>query len=147
MKTVKRILEGKGNEVHTIAPDAKVYDALKQMADRNVGALVVLQDGEVIGLISERDYARKVVLQGRFSKDTPVREVMNEKAVCVEPSQTVEACMALMTEMRTRHLPVLEKGKLAGLISIGDVVRAVIEHQKFTIDELQHYITGTPRWG
>ncbi len=147
MKTVRHILEGKGNAVHTIARDAKVYQALQEMADRDVGALVVVKDGEVIGIVSERDYARKVILRGKFSKDTPVHEVMTERVVCVNPDQTIEACMALMTEIRARHLPVIDKGKLAGLISIGDVVRAVIEDQKFTIDELEHYISGTPRWG
>ncbi len=147
MKTVRQILDSKGNAVHTIAPDAQVYRALQEMADRDVGALVVVKDGEVIGIVSERDYARKVILRGKFSKDTPVHEVMTERVVCVAPDQTIEACMALMTEIRARHLPVIDKGKLAGLISIGDVVRAVIEDQKFTIDELEHYISGTPRWG
>ena len=147
MKTVRQILDSKGNAVHTIAPDAQVYQALQEMADRDVGALVVVKDDEVKGIVSERDYARKVILRGKFSKDIPVHEVMTDKVVCVDPDQTVEACMALMTEMRVRHLPVLENGRLAGLISIGDVVRAVIDDQKFKIDELEHYITGTPRWG
>ncbi len=146
MTTVKRMLEGKGRSVHIIAPDAKVYEALQEMADRDVGALVVVQDGEVVGIISERDYARKVILKGKFSKDVLVREVMSDHAICVDPGQTVEACMALMTEKHVRHLPVLEKGQLAGIISIGDLVKEVIEDQKVTIGELEHYISGTPRW-
>jgi CBS domain-containing protein len=112
------------------------------MADRNVGALVVIRDGEVVGLVSEREYARGVILKGRFSKDTPVYEIMRDQVVCISPTQKVDACMALMTENRVRHLPVLENGQLAGVISIGDVVKAIIEDHEFTIEQLEHYIRG-----
>ncbi len=143
MKTVRELLGEKGHSVYTIAPDASVFEALQKMSDRDVGALVVLEDGEVVGLISERDYARKVILKGKFSKDIPVRDIMSAKVICVGAKQRVDACMALMTEKRVRHLPVLENGQLAGIISIGDVVKAVIEHQQFTIEQLEHYITGS----
>jgi CBS domain-containing protein len=143
MKTVRQVLGQKGHSVYTIAPDAPVLDALRAMADHDVGALVVEEDGELVGLISERDYARKVILKGKFSKDVPVREIMNTQVVCVGSRQRMDACMALMTEKRQRHLPVLENEQLAGIISIGDVVKAIIEDQQFTIEELEHYITGT----
>ena len=142
MKTVRQLLGSKGHVVYTIAPDATVLEALQRMADRDVGALVVLRDGEVAGLISEREYARSVILKGRFSKDTPVYEIMRDQVVCIAPTQKVDACMALMTENRVRHLPVLENGQLAGVISIGDVVKAIIEDHAFTIEQLEHYIRG-----
>jgi CBS domain-containing protein len=142
MKTVKGILEEKGTIVHTIEPEHTVLDALREMADRNIGALAVVDGGRLIGLVTERDYARKVILRGKFSKDTRVREIMTERVICVGQTQEVDACMALMTEHRVRHLPVLENGDLCGIISIGDVVRAIIEHQQFTIEQLEHYITG-----
>ncbi len=147
MKTVKQVLDHKGYQLHSVAPGTTVYEALQKMAQEGIGALVILDGRELVGIVSERDYARKVILRGKFSKDTLVHEVMTERVVCVHPGQTIEACMALMTEIRARHLPVTENGRLAGLISIGDVVRAVIEDQKYTIDELEHYISGTPRWG
>jgi len=141
MKTVRGILDDKGHCVHTVAPTDTVRTALETMAKHNVGALVVVEN-DVIGLVSERHYARKVILKGKFSKDTPVREIMEEHAICIAPDQSVDACMALMTEHRVRHLPVLDGGKLVGIISIGDVVKAIIEDQQFTIEQLQHYITG-----
>lgn len=142
MKTAKSILEKKGRTVHTIAPEATVFAALEQMATRNVGALVVVEEGAIVGVISERDYARKVILKGRFSKDTPVREIMNDKVICIGLDHDVDTCMGLMTEKRIRHLPVLEEGQVEGIISIGDVVSAIIEEQQFTIEQLEHYITG-----
>ena len=143
MKTVRQLLEVKGSAVHAIAPEASVYDALKLMAERNVGALAVTEGQRLVGLVSERDYARKVVLLGRVSKDTPVRDIMTREVVCVDPSQGVDDCMALMTERHFRHLPVIEEGRLVGLISIGDVVKSILDHQQFTIQQLEHYIVGS----
>jgi len=145
MKNVKRVLENKGYAVYGVAPDDTVLVALSEMANKEVGALLVLEGGELIGIISERDYARKVILKGRFSKDTPVREIMSSQVVCVSPSQTVDVCMALMTEKHIRHLAVMEEGRLVGLISLGDVVKAIIDEQEFTIEQLEHYITGRVR--
>jgi CBS domain-containing protein len=142
VKTIRQLLRSKGQVVYTISPDATVLEALERMADRNVGALVVLRDGEVVGLVSEREYARSVILKGRFSKDTPVYEIMRDQVVCIGPTKKVDACMALMTENRVRHLPVLENGQLVGVISIGDVVKAIIEDHEFTIEQLEHYIRG-----
>jgi CBS domain-containing protein len=144
MKTVKHVLEAKGsNEVHTIGPDDSVLEALKRMAEKEVGALVVTESsGEIVGLLSERDYARKVVLLGRISKDTPARDIMTPEVVCVAPEQSVDTCMGLMTQRHFRHLPVVVDKNLVGIISIGDVVKAIIDDQKFAIDELQHYIMG-----
>jgi CBS domain-containing protein len=143
MKTVKHILEAKGSAVHTIGPDDSVLDALEQMAEQEVGALVVTEgEGRIVGLLSERDYARKVVLLGRFSKETPIRDIMTTEVVCVSPEQSVDTCMGLMTQKRFRHLPVVMDDQLTGIISIGDVVKAIIEDQQFAIDELQHYIMG-----
>ena len=140
-KTIRQIL-AKKPAIYSTAPQATVYEALKVMADKNVGALVVLEEEKLVGIFSERDYARKVVLLGRASKDTPVRDIMTSKVVCVEPERTAGECMALMTEKRFRHLPVMEGGKLVGVISIGDVVRAVVEEQQFTIKQLESYITS-----
>jgi CBS domain-containing protein len=142
MKTVRQLLGAKGYSVYTISPNATVFEALQEMAARDVGALVVIDEGDVVGLISERDYARKLALRGKFSKETPVREIMIREVVCISSKQTVNGCMALMTDKRIRHLPVLENEQLAGIISIGDVVKAIIEDQQSTIEELEHYITG-----
>ena len=143
MKTVRHILEAKGTEVHTIGPSASVRDALELMADKDVGALVVTEGEErIVGLLSERDYARKVILLGRFSKDTPVRDIMTAEVICVSPEQSVDTCMGLMTQKHFRHLPVVVDERLAGLISIGDVVKAVIDEHKFEIEQLEHYIAG-----
>ena len=143
MKTVRQVLGAKGHTVFTIGPDATVYEALQEMATHNVGALVVTQEGEVVGLVSERNCARKLVLMSRLSRETPVREIMTKEVICVDSKQTVEGCMALMSEKRVRHLPVLENEQLAGIISIGDVVKAIIEHHEATIEQLEHYIKGT----
>lgn len=140
MKTVTQLLEAKGREVHTIGPDARVIDALKLMSDKDVGALIVTDGGRIAGVISERDYARKVILLGKSSQDIPVREIMTRKVVTVQPRQTVEECMALMTSKRIRHLPVVEGERLAGVLSIGDLVKEVIAEQEATIKQLESYI-------
>ena len=141
MMTVRQILSGKEEGVLSIAPQSTVYVALEVMAQHDVGALVVVDGGRVVGMFSERDYARKVILKGKASKDTQVKEVMSEKVSCVTLSQTVEDCMALMTDKRIRHLPVLGAGQeVLGIISIGDLVKETISHQKFTIEQLVHYI-------
>ncbi|MBI3526848.1 MAG: CBS domain-containing protein [Betaproteobacteria bacterium] len=140
MKTVQQLLESKRHILISVAPSATVLEALKVMAEKEIGAVVVLEDGHLVGIFSERDYARKVVLQGKASKDTPVRETMTEKVVCVRPEQTVEDCMGLMTDKRIRHLPVLEHKKVIGLISIGDVVKEMLSEKEFVIKQLESYI-------
>ena len=140
MKTISQLLQAKGREVHSVAPDARVFDALRLMAERNVGALVVLEGARLAGIFSERDYARKVILLGKSSHDIPVREIMTAKVITVHPGQTVEECMALMTEKRIRHLPVTEGERLVGMLSIGDLVKAVIAEQEQTIKQLESYI-------
>lgn len=140
MKTVRQLLQTKGGEVHSIGPDARVIDALKLMADKEIGALVVIDKGKLAGILSERDYARKVILLGKSSQDIAVREIMTEKVVTIQPTQTVEDCMALMTSRRVRHLPVSEGERLIGLLSIGDLVKEVIADQEQTIKELESYI-------
>lgn len=142
MLTVRQLLGGKGYVVHTIRPEATVFEALERMAEHDVGALVVVEDGDVVGLVSERDYARKVILKGRLSKDTPVAEIMSQHVFSVTSKETVPACMALMTDHRIRHLPVIENGQLAGIISIGDVVKVIMEDQRSTIEQLESYIHG-----
>ena len=140
MKTLRQLLQAKGGVVHSIAPDARVIDALKLMADKDIGALVVIEGSRLAGILSERDYARKVILKGKSSHDIPVREIMTEKVVTVQPDETVEECMALMTSKRVRHLPVIEQERLVGLLSIGDLVKEVIAAQEQTIKELESYI-------
>ena len=143
MKTVLHILEAKGPEVYTIGPSDSVFRALERLAEKGVGALVVTEgEGQIVGLLSERDYARKVVLLGRVSKNTPVRDIMTPEVVCVTPEQSVDTCMGLMTQKHIRHLPVVVDQRLAGLISIGDVVKAVMDEQQFAIEQLEHYIAG-----
>jgi CBS domain-containing protein len=142
MKTVRELLQAKGYDIWSVAPDDSVYDALKLMADKNVGAVLVTEAGNLVGILSERDYARKVILKGKTSKDTPVREIMTEKVVYVRPDQTSDECMAVMTDKRVRHLPVIENGQLIGIISIGDVVKEIISHQEFMLEQLENYITG-----
>lgn len=141
-KTVQNILDDKGSDVWSIEADSSVFEALEMMADKNLGALVVMHAGDFVGIMSERDYARKIILMSRLSRETRVTEIMTPDPVCVSPTDTVANCMQLMTDNRFRHLPVLKDGKLIGLISIGDVVRAVIEEQEFLIDQLETYITG-----
>jgi CBS domain-containing protein len=143
LKSVRQVLNAKGYAVETVSPETSVYDALQKMSNRGIGALVVVEQGAVCGLLSERDYARKVVLQGKKSQEIQVQEIMTRRVVTLEPEQTVEACMVLMTDKRIRHLPVLEEGRLIGIVSIGDIVKAVIEAQRLTIEELESYITGS----
>ncbi len=140
MATVKQMLQSKGREVYTIAPDATVLDALREMAARDVGALVVVDGDAIAGIFSERDYARKLALQGKSSRNTPVWAVMTDEVICISPEQTAEKCMVVMTEKRIRHLPVLDDGRLTGLISIGDVVKAIISEQQVLIRHLEDYI-------
>ena len=140
MKTVKQLLQGKAKGLCTVSPDARVFEALKQMADKDIGALLVVEDGKLAGILSERDYARKVILQGKSSHDTPVREIMTERVVYVQPKNTLDECMALMTDKRIRHLPVLDNDKLIGVLSIGDLVKETISEQQFTIKQLESYI-------
>jgi CBS domain-containing protein len=142
MKTVRDLLHTKGSVVWSVDPDTTVYDTLKLMAEKEIGAVLVLEGERPVGIFSERDYARQIVLKGKTSKDTPVREVMTAKIVFVEPQQSIEDCMTLMTDKRIRHLPVLEHGRLIGLLSIGDVVKAVIAEREFLIQQLERYITS-----
>ena len=139
MKTISQLLQAKGGEIHSIAPSAQMVEALKLMAEKGIGALVVMEGERLAGIISERDYARKVILRGK-SHDIPVREIMTAKVVTVHPGQTVEECMALMTEKRIRHLPVTEGERLIGVLSIGDLVKEVIAEQEQTIKQLESYI-------
>ena len=137
--TVRQMLSGR-TEVHVVCPDDTIFDALRLMAEKNIGAVLVMAGDAIEGILSERDYARKVVLLGRTSKATPVREIMTTDVISIDPGWTADQCMALMTEKRVRHLPVVEQGKLAGIVSIGDVVRAVVDSQQFRIASLEKYI-------
>jgi CBS domain-containing protein len=139
MTTVRQMLRNK-TDVFAVSPDDTVYDALMLMADRNVGSVLVMEGGELRGILTERDYARKGILQGRASKDTKVAEIMTPRIICVAPGVTADECMVLMTDQRVRHLPVMEGGRVVGVISIGDVVRAILDEQRSTIDALQSYI-------
>jgi CBS domain-containing protein len=142
MKLVKHILQTKGSDVWSIDPDATVLDAIQLMSDKEVGALPVLEGEKLVGMISERDYTRKVILKGRASKSTPVRDIMSSPVLCTNPEQPIEKCMALMTAKHVRHLPVLETedDQLVGIISIGDLVKAIIYEQKVWIQDLENYV-------
>ena len=142
MKTVRDILKVKGTDVWCVDPNATVFDALQRMAEKEVGALVVTAGAQIIGLISERDYARKVILHGRASPTTLVKEIMTSQVVYTHLDQSIEECMALVTEKRIRHLPVMAEGKLVGVISIGDLVKSIIADQQFIIEQLVRYISG-----
>jgi CBS domain-containing protein len=142
METVRDILRAKGHNVWSVAPDATVLEALELMAAKNIGAVLVLEDDRLVGIMSERDYARKVILLGKTSKDTLVSEIMTSRVLYVSADQTVQECLALMTEKRIRHLPVMEGGRVIGVVTIGDVGRVIIEDQQFMLDQLEHYITG-----
>ena len=144
MKRVSDILQAKGHEIWSVTPDTTVFDALRTMADKRIGAVLVIEAGKLVGLFSERDYARKIILVGKSSKDTPVREIMSSKLVCVRPDQFTADCMTLMTENRIRHLPVVHGDKLLGVVTIGDVVKAIIAEKEEEIDQLHSYITGAP---
>ncbi len=140
MKLIRHILLEKGHDVQSVSPELTVFDALKLMSEKDVGALLVKEGDKISGIFSERDYARKVILVGKSSKDIRVREIMSEKVYFIKPQNSVEECMAVMTSKKVRHLPVMDGEKLAGIISIGDVVKALIEEQNFTIDQLVSYI-------
>jgi|SRR5688572_13073139 CBS domain-containing protein len=142
MLRVRYLLAYKDKNIWTIEPEEPVLDAIQLMADKHIGALPVVRGEELVGIVSERDYARKVILLGRSSSDTPVWQIMSSPVTTVTPDEVVHRCMEIMTEQRIRHLPVVEKGKLVGLISIGDLVKAVIEEQQHTIDQLERYIAG-----
>jgi CBS domain-containing protein len=142
MKTVRDILAAKGHQVWCVEPGATVFDALRFMAEKEIGALVVMEGDRVVGVLSERDYARKIVLLGRASPTTAVKEIMTSPVVYTHSDQAIEECMALVTEKRVRHLPVMDEGKLVGLISIGDLVKSIIADQKFIIEQLVRYISG-----
>lgn len=144
MINVRIVLREKGGEIYSVSPGTTVFDALTLMADKNIGALVVLEEKKITGIFSERDYARKVILKGKASKEITVGEIMTSTVVTVRPASTVEECMTLMTEHRIRHLPVMEGEELIGVISIGDVVKAIISDKDFMIQQLEHYITGGP---
>jgi CBS domain-containing protein len=140
MTSVRQLLDGKGRAIFSIGPEDPVLEAIRLMADRHVGALLVMKGQELVGIVSERDYARKVILMGRSSSDTPVWEIMSSPVVTVAPNQSLDDCMRLVTARRIRHLPVVDAGEVVGMISIGDLVKAVIEDQQHTIEQLESYI-------
>ena len=142
MGTVRNLLEKKGNSVYSISPDSSVYDALEELEEKNLGGLVVVEKGKLIGVFTERDYARKVILKGRSSRETIVRDIMSSHPIFVNPDNTIDDCMQLMSDKFIRHLPVLENDELIGVISIGDIVRFIINEKDFIIENLEHYITG-----
>lgn len=143
MGAVRNILQSKGNSTFSITPYHSVYQALEIMVEKNVSSLVVLEDEKLIGIFTERDYARKVILKGKASRETPVGDIMSGNVLTVTPDSTIDECMQLMTGKFIRHLPVIENEKLVGLVSIGDVVKYIIEEQKFIIENMEHYIGGT----
>lgn len=142
MATIKHVLDKKGHTVHGISQDASVFDALKAMAEHDIGSLVVSENHKLVGIITERHYSREIALKGRTSPATRVQDIMSMEVVCARPEQSVEECMAVMTGRALRHLPVLDHGQIVGIVSIGDMVKSVIEDQKFIIEELEHYIHG-----
>lgn len=142
METVQQLLDEKGREVWSVHPDDSVFDAIKKMSDRNIGSLVVLENDQIVGIVSERHYARHVKLEGKSSPETPVRDIMVSPVICARTDQTIAECMAVMTEKRIRHLPVVDQKRLVGLVSIGDLVKSTIADQEFTIEQLIHYIHG-----
>jgi CBS domain-containing protein len=140
MKLVKHILKVKGNDVYSITMDTPVFDAIKMMSEKGVGALLVMESGKLVGIISERDYTRKVILKGKSSKTTPVKEIMSAPVIFTSPDAPIEKCMAMMTARRIRHLPVLEENEVVGVVSIGDLVKAIIEQQEVWIRELENHV-------
>jgi CBS domain-containing protein len=142
MATMKNLLDAKGREVWSVAPGDVVFNAIRLMAEKRVGALPVLEAGRLVGIVSERDYARKVILQGRSSKDTPVRDIMTAQVYCVAPDDSIDIAMSVMTEKHIRHLPVMEDGRLAGIVSIGDLVKTLLEEKNFVIQQLESYIAS-----
>ncbi len=142
MDTVRQLLDKKGQEVWSVNPDDSVFDAIKKMASKNIGSLVVLVDDHIVGIITERHYARNVILEGKSSLETPVRDIMTTPVVCARTDQTIPECMAVMTKERVRHLPVVDQNRVVGLVSIGDLVKSIIADQEFKIEQLIHYIQG-----
>ena len=142
MRTVRDILRAKGHKVYSISPEATVYEALKLMAKKNVGSILVFEEKKLVGMISERDYSRKTILQGRLSKETAVNEIMTTAMVTVHPDDDIEECMELFTDKHIRHLPVIEKNKVIGVVSIGDIVKSIIDYKDFIIEEMENYIKG-----
>ena len=142
MQTIKQLLEKKSSEILTIDPNSSVYDAIKSMADHHIGSLIVMQNERLVGIITERDYSRKIILKGKSSANTAVKDIMTTNVLCTNPGQTVEEAMALMTDKRVRHLPVVENDKVLGIISIGDLVKAIISEQEHIIKQLEHYINS-----
>ena len=142
MTTASDVLEEKGHDIYAVSPDDTVLDALKLLADKGVGALLVMEADKLVGIVTERDYARKVILAGKASRDTPVREVMTSKVLFVSPDRSVDECMALMTDIKARHLPVMQEGRVIGILSIGDLVRVKLREQTFLLDQLRQYIAG-----
>ncbi|MEX0648557.1 MAG: CBS domain-containing protein [Balneolaceae bacterium] len=140
--TVQELLKRKGNIVYSIDPDATVYESIEKMANLNIGALLVMREQKLVGIITERDYRNKVILMGRTSKNTPVKDIMVREVFCVNPTNSINLCMQIMTQKRIRHLPVVNQGEVTGVISIGDVVKSVIDHQKVEIKSLRNYIAG-----
>jgi len=142
MNLVSDILNSKGNDIWSVNPDDTIFDSLRLMAEKEIGALLVMDGDKLVGIVTERDYARKVILEGKSSRTTAVAEIMTRKVLCVAPQRTVEECMALMTDKRARHLPVVENKRVIGVLSIGDLVKAILSEQQMLIDQLQHYISG-----
>ena len=142
MKLVSDILNSMGHDVWAVKPDDTIFDSLRLMAEKGVGALLVMDGDKLVGIVTERDYARKVILEGKSSKTTAISEIMTEKVLCVAPERTIEECMALMTDKRARHLPVVDDKRVVGVLSIGDLVKAILGEQQVLIDQLQHYIAG-----
>lgn len=142
MRTVRQLLEAKAPEIYAIAPDAPVIEAIRLMAEKRIGAVLVMEGSRLVGILSERDYARKIVLQGRSSSDTPVSTIMTAEVITVRPDDTAERCMQIVTHERIRHLPVVRGGEVLGVVSIGDLVKAVIEDQQVELDQLQRYIAS-----
>ena len=142
MRTVQQLLDEKGHDIQSVHPDESVFDAIQKLANANIGSLIVVEDDRPVGIFTERDYARSVILKGKSSPTTPVRDIMTTRVVYAQPEQTVEECMAVMTDKHIRHLPVLDGEKLIGMISIGDLVKSIIAEQKFTIEQLEHFIHG-----
>jgi CBS domain-containing protein len=140
MQSMAQLLSAKGSRVWSISPDATVYEGLELMAEKNIGALLILDGGKAVGIMSERDYARKIILEGRSSRDTQIRSIMTTRLVSARPDATIEECMAIMTRERIRHLPVVDGEAVVGLVSIGDLVKATIDQQQFTIEQLERYI-------
>jgi CBS domain-containing protein len=140
--TVHDLLKKKGSDIVSVSPVSTVFQALQTLAERNIGAVLVLDGGRLVGILSERDYARQVILKGKASKDTPVREIMTTTVVCVNPDQTIGECMAIMTDKRFRHLPVMEGDRLLGVVSVGDIVKALLDEQAYRIEQLESYIAS-----